>query len=43
MQDLAIVAIVISKNAILVTRDRQNFERILNLVVEDWTLTAAQF
>ncbi|WP_143171200.1 type II toxin-antitoxin system VapC family toxin [[Phormidium ambiguum] IAM M-71] len=38
MQDLAIVAIVISKNAILATRNRRDFEKIPCLVFEDLTI-----
>lgn len=37
-QDLRIGAIAISKNAIFVTRDRRDFERIPGLVFEDWTI-----
>jgi tRNA(fMet)-specific endonuclease VapC len=35
--DLAIAAIVLEEKAILVTRNRQDFEKIQNLVLEDWT------
>lgn len=37
-QDLKIGAIAISKNAILVTRNGRDFERIPGLVFEDWTV-----
>lgn len=37
-QDLRIAAIAISKNAILITCDRRDFERIPGLVFEDWTV-----
>ncbi|MFB2892246.1 type II toxin-antitoxin system VapC family toxin [Aerosakkonemataceae cyanobacterium BLCC-F50] len=38
MQDLGIAAIAISRNGILVTCDRRDFERIPGLVFEDWTV-----
>ncbi len=37
-QDLRIAATVMSKNAILVTRNRRDFERIPGLRFEDWTI-----
>lgn len=37
-QDLRIAAIVISRNGILVTRNRQDFARIPSLNFEDWTI-----
>lgn len=35
--DLAIAAITLSVNGILVTRNVVDFERVPNLVIEDWT------
>jgi len=35
--DLAIAAITLSINGILVTRNTVDFERVPNLVIEDWT------
>lgn len=37
-QDLRIAAVVMSRNAILVTRNRRDFERIPGLRFEDWTI-----
>ena len=37
-QDLRIAAIVLANNAILVTRNKQDFEKVPNLVQEDWTI-----
>lgn len=37
-QDLKIASIVLSKPAILVTRNRKDFEKIPNLKIEDWTV-----
>ena len=36
--DLAIAAITLSVNGILVTRNTVDFRRIPNLVIEDWTI-----
>lgn len=35
--DLAIAAITLSVNGILVTRNTVDFERVPNLIIEDWT------
>lgn len=37
-KDLRIAATVISRNGVLVTRNRRDFERVPGLRFEDWTL-----
>jgi tRNA(fMet)-specific endonuclease VapC len=37
-QDLRIASIVIAHNGILLTRNRRDFEKIPNLMIEDWTV-----
>ena len=37
-QDLKIAAIVLSRNAMLITRNRRDFERILTLRIADWSV-----
>ena len=37
-QDLRIAAIVLANNAILVTRNKQDFEKVPDLEQEDWTI-----
>ena len=37
-QDLRIAAIVLANNAILVTGNKQDFEKVPNLKQEDWTI-----
>ncbi len=37
-QDLKIASIVLSQQAILVTRNRKDFEKIPDLLIEDWTI-----
>ena len=38
-KDLRIAAVVMSKDAILVTRNRRDFERVPGLRFEDWTIS----
>lgn len=37
-QDMRIASIVIAYNGILLTRNRRDFEKIANLMIEDWTI-----
>lgn len=37
-QDMRIALIVIAYNGILLTRNRKDFEKIPNLMIEDWTV-----
>ena len=37
-QDMRIASIVIAYNGILLTRNRRDFEKIPNLMIENWTV-----
>jgi tRNA(fMet)-specific endonuclease VapC len=40
MQDLRIAEIALSNQTILVTRNYQDFSKIPNLCLEDWTISS---
>ena len=37
-QDIRIASVVLANDGILLTRNRKDFEKIPNLIIEDWTL-----